>query len=72
VGPESTDLFLVVQKLALRLEPVLKITAVFPPTFLISLVRPLRHRTIGRRPLLVLRRRWAIDAVDLVPRALDR
>jgi hypothetical protein len=68
---ESTDLLLVVQELALRLEPVVKITAVFPPTFLISLVRPLRQRTIGRGPLLVLGRR-AIDAVDVLPMALDR
>ena len=62
-------LLLVVQELALRFEPVVKVTAVLPPTFLITLVRPLRDRTIGRRPIP---RRWAVRVMDIVPNALDR
>jgi hypothetical protein len=69
VRPESTDLFLVVQELALRVEPVVKVTAVFPPSFLISLVRALRDRIIGRR---AVSRRWAVDALNIVPKGLDR
>jgi hypothetical protein len=66
---EYTGLFLVVEELALRFEPVVKVTAVFPPTFLISLVRALRDRIIGRRPVS---RRCAIHGLHIVPKSLDR
>jgi hypothetical protein len=64
-GPTRVeDLFLVVQELALRFEPVVKVMAVFPPTFLIALVRTLRDRTGGLGRLSVSRR-WAIHAVGV-------
>jgi hypothetical protein len=69
VRAEYTGLFLVVEELALRFEPVVKVTAVFPPTFLISLVRALRDRIIGRRPVS---RRWAVHGLHIVPKGLGR